>query len=248
LGRLQPGPELYEGFIRAAIEHAILPNAAWYAGTPRAAKRCSKPNGKRQGPSFISSKYGLKIMELWCECTILWKHEPCFYGWIKGNRPPKVSDEWLSTVWELKSLSGDERPEQTQLPKPIECFGIPMQQHVAPGGLCYEPFCGSGTQIVAAEATGTPLLRDRDRGEVRRRGRTPWVRTNRQQAVREGDGLVFPLEYDGGVAEAPPPWAPTTTLRCTVSSRRQTRARWRRACRDPATTNGGAGNGRASAS
>ena len=24
------GPELYEGFIRAAIEHAILPNAAWY--------------------------------------------------------------------------------------------------------------------------------------------------------------------------------------------------------------------------
>jgi ParB-like chromosome segregation protein Spo0J len=24
------GPELYEGFIKAAIEHAILPNAAWY--------------------------------------------------------------------------------------------------------------------------------------------------------------------------------------------------------------------------
>ena len=24
------GPDLYEGFIRAAIEHAIAPNAAWY--------------------------------------------------------------------------------------------------------------------------------------------------------------------------------------------------------------------------
>ena len=22
----------------------------------------------------------------------LWKHEPCFMGWIRGKRPPKVAD------------------------------------------------------------------------------------------------------------------------------------------------------------
>lgn len=26
----------------------------------------------------------------------LWKHEPCFYGGLKGNRPPKVAEDMLS--------------------------------------------------------------------------------------------------------------------------------------------------------
>jgi DNA modification methylase len=30
-------------------------------------------------------------------------------------------------------------------------FAIPMRQHTAKGGLCYEPFAGSGSQIIAAE-------------------------------------------------------------------------------------------------
>ena len=34
------GPELYEGFIKAAIEHAILPNAAWYCCTRK--RICSR--------------------------------------------------------------------------------------------------------------------------------------------------------------------------------------------------------------
>ena len=29
-----------------------------------------------------------------------------------------------------------------------------MRQHVVKGGLCYEPFSGSGSQIVAGEANG----------------------------------------------------------------------------------------------
>ena len=39
-------------------------------------------------------------------------------------------------------------------PKPLDAFGIPMRQHVARGGLCYEPFSGSGSQIMAGEANG----------------------------------------------------------------------------------------------
>jgi DNA modification methylase len=31
---------------------------------------------------------------------------------------------------------------------------IPIMQHVEVGGLCYEPFSGSGTQIMAAENLG----------------------------------------------------------------------------------------------
>ncbi|MBF0141795.1 MAG: site-specific DNA-methyltransferase, partial [Magnetococcales bacterium] len=61
--------------------------------------------------------------------------------------------ESCSSVWEMKSLSGDERPEHPT-PKPLDSFGIPMRQHTPPGGLCYEPFSGSGSQIMAGEMTG----------------------------------------------------------------------------------------------
>ncbi len=38
--------------------------------------------------------------------------------------------------------------------KPTELFAIPMRQHTEKDGLCYEPFSGSGTQLVAAEQLG----------------------------------------------------------------------------------------------
>jgi DNA modification methylase len=38
--------------------------------------------------------------------------------------------------------------------KPVELFAIPIRQHTAKGELCYEPFSGSGTQLVAAETLG----------------------------------------------------------------------------------------------
>jgi DNA modification methylase len=83
----------------------------------------------------------------------LWKHEPCFMGWLKGHKPPRVADDYLASVWDIKSLYGEERPDHPT-PKPLDCFAIPMRQHVRPGGLCYEPFSGSGSQIMAGEVTG----------------------------------------------------------------------------------------------
>jgi DNA modification methylase len=35
--------------------------------------------------------------------------------------------------------------------KPTEVFAIPMRVHTNEGDICYEPFSGSGTQIIAAE-------------------------------------------------------------------------------------------------
>ena len=84
----------------------------------------------------------------------LWKHEPCLMGWIKGNMPPKVDGaQFLSSVWDIHGLSGEERPDHPT-PKPLDCFAIPMRQHAEPGGLCYEPFSGSGSQIMAGESVG----------------------------------------------------------------------------------------------
>ncbi len=53
----------------------------------------------------------------------------------------------------MPSFAKDDPPDHPT-PKPLDAFGIPMRQHVARGGLCYEPFSGSGSQIMAGEANG----------------------------------------------------------------------------------------------
>ncbi|MBF0143212.1 MAG: site-specific DNA-methyltransferase [Magnetococcales bacterium] len=147
------GPELYEGFVRNAIDHAIDTHAAWY---------CWHASKRQAMLETVREKFGAFVHQqiIWTKTRAvmtrthyLWGHEPCFFGWIKGNRPPRVSEEYLTTVWHMAGLEGDERPEHPT-PKPLDCFAIPMKQHIQPGGLCYEPFSGSGSQIMAGEATG----------------------------------------------------------------------------------------------
>ncbi len=148
------GPELYEGFIQAAMEHAIEPNAAWYCW--HASKRQAMVEAVWEKMDALTHQQIIwrKSNTILTRTHYLWKHEPCFFGWIQGNRPPRLEDaEPTPTVWDMDTLTGDERPEHPT-PKPLEAFGIPMRQHVTKGGLCYEPFSGSGSQIVAGEANG----------------------------------------------------------------------------------------------
>lgn len=105
-----------------------------------------------------------------------WRHEPCVFGWREGEKPffrphrKKLGTVWYldfirsvpadtpaahTDVWEL-DYEGKKRPTAHMHPtvKPTEAFGIPMRVHTRPGDICYEPFSGSGSQIIAAERTG----------------------------------------------------------------------------------------------
>jgi len=112
-------------------------------------------------------------------CVILtysfysWRHEPCLLMWVKGQRPdykPKnksigsvwtvdflrsgdpATPEYHTDVWEL-DWEGKKRNPGIDHPtvKPTEVFAIPMRVHTGPGDICYEPFSGSGSQIIAGE-------------------------------------------------------------------------------------------------
>ena len=148
------GPELWDNFIAVAKEHAIDSHAAWYCWHASKRQKWLEEVWERAGAFQHQQIIWHKNNPILTRSTYLWLHEPCLYGWIRGNKPPRiVGAETGRTVWEMKSLAGEDRPDHPT-PKPLEAFGIPMRQHVPRNGLCYEPFSGSGSQIMAGEANG----------------------------------------------------------------------------------------------
>lgn len=147
------GEGLYDGFVSLAVEHAIMPDAAWY---------CWHASRKQAMLEEVWTRYGAFVHQqiIWVKdrpvlnrCWYMWQHEPCFFGWMRGNKPPRLAEDYPSTVWTLPTVtSATAVGHPTQ--KPLEVFAIPIRQHTRPGEICYEPFAGSGTQIIAAERLG----------------------------------------------------------------------------------------------
>lgn len=94
--------------------------------------------------------------------------------WIKGSKPPyrpkdksvgsvwtvdfvrqgdPTTPEYHSDVWELDWEGKKRGSNVAEHPtvKPTEVFAIPMRVHTQVGDICFEPFCGSGSQIIAGE-------------------------------------------------------------------------------------------------
>lgn len=79
-----------------------------------------------------------------------WRHELCLMGWLVGDEPPFLGERNQSTVWEVARENDKIHPTQ----KPVELFSRPIRNHLRPGQIVYEPFAGSGSNIIAAEDTG----------------------------------------------------------------------------------------------
>jgi hypothetical protein len=88
-----------------------------------------------------------------------WMHEPCFYVRRKGKSVPWYGPRDQHTVWQAPSpkqiFSGS---KEVKLPhpcqKPILLFRRPIENHLQPGEVVFDPFLGSGTCMAAAEETG----------------------------------------------------------------------------------------------
>lgn len=145
-----------EGFFRAVFTNVLsvlAPHAAVYCW--HAHKRC-----------------GL-IQRIWAELGILdhqqivwvkptavfgraywhFRHEPCLMGWRTGSKPRHDGANEQDSVWELdydgRARASSDHPTQ----KPVEIFERPILKHTRPGAVCFEPFSGSGSQLIAAEKT-----------------------------------------------------------------------------------------------
>ena len=120
------------------------------------------------------------------------RHEPCMMGWKQGDKPEHNGAHEHDSVWEVDwdgkaRVVGNEHPTE----KPVELFTRPMKKHTHVGDLVFEPFSGSGSQLIAAERTGrrcraieiSPPFVD---VAIRR-----WQKATGNEATLDGDGRTF---------------------------------------------------------
>jgi DNA modification methylase len=88
-----------------------------------------------------------------------WSHEPCWVVRKAGAKVPFRGSRDQATIWHVPSpkmiMGGSSEPaldHPTQ--KPLVLFETPIRNHLKAGEPLYEPFCGSGTALIAAERTG----------------------------------------------------------------------------------------------
>lgn len=78
-----------------------------------------------------------------------WRHENCWYAFMKGAKHRWFGERDKTTVWEVRKDANSDYEHPMQ--KPVELFVIPLRHHTAEGEICFEPFAGSGAQLIAAE-------------------------------------------------------------------------------------------------
>jgi len=148
------GEELYDGFVAAAVAHAIAEDAAWYCWHASRNQAMLERVWERYGAFVHQQIIWVKDRPILTRSWYMWQHEPCFFGWVKGQKPPRLDDkEFLATIWNFPTIPAGERTDHPTS-KPVELFAIPMTQHTRLGEVCYEPFSGSGSQQVAGEQNG----------------------------------------------------------------------------------------------
>ncbi|MDH5528253.1 MAG: site-specific DNA-methyltransferase [Nitrospirota bacterium] len=195
---IEDGEQFFRDLFETAIGH-LEDNAAWYCW--HAHKRAALIEKVWAGLGVLNHQ-----QIVWVKPTALhsysffpWRHEPCLMGWKQGNKPAHDGDNShaVTSVWEL-DWEGNTRPVGNEHPtqKPLEVFAIPMRKHTQPGDICYEPFSGSGSQLIAGERLGRKVYAMEISPAFVDVAIKRWQEATGKDAVLDGDGRTF-----GQVAE-----------------------------------------------
>jgi len=153
------GIELYRRFVDMAIKHAITRDAAWYCWHASRRQMMLESVWNEAGAFVHQQIIWVKTRPVLTYSLYLWQHEPCLFGWIKGEKPKafraevgKRASEFPTTVWAVPSSEIETDAHPTS--KPCKLFSLPIEMRTERGDICYEPFSGSGSQLVAAQQLG----------------------------------------------------------------------------------------------
>jgi site-specific DNA-methyltransferase (adenine-specific) len=105
--------------------------------------------------AMVDAGWLLKQQLIWVKNSMVmgrqdyqWKHEPCLYGWLKGDSHKWYSDRKQTTVIEFdRPNRNGEHPTM----KPIGLFAYQIENSSKKGDIVIDAFGGSGTTMVACE-------------------------------------------------------------------------------------------------
>jgi DNA modification methylase len=160
-----------------AWQPSLKPNAAWLIWHASETRSLFEQAMRECGIHIHQEIIWVKPVFVIGFATYYFKHEPALFGWFKGKKPyvrRRFFDGRETTVWnddqqgdvlaEIHQNSsvwfidwqGKKRNSKAQHPteKPVEIFARPIRNHTKPGEICLEPFCGSGSQVLAGEQEG----------------------------------------------------------------------------------------------
>lgn len=139
----------------AAVEHALSPAAAWYVWHAGLKAHCFHEAIAAAGAKVRHQIIWVKPALILGRGHYHWQHEPCFMGWGKAQPPDfgrGANERDQTTVWQIPGVPVGERKELGHAtPKPVALFEIPLVKHLKVHEICYEPFAGTGPQLIAAE-------------------------------------------------------------------------------------------------
>jgi DNA modification methylase len=110
--------------------------------------------------SLAATGFAVRSQIIWAKERLVlsrgdyhWQHEPCWYAVRAKGKGHWTGDRTQTTLWHIPSRDQDAATiHGTQ--KPVDCMRRPILNNSSPGQAVYEPFCGSGSLIIAAETTG----------------------------------------------------------------------------------------------
>jgi DNA modification methylase len=128
-----------------------------------------------------------------------WQHEPCWYAVRKGRKGRWQGNRSQSTRWDIAARDDSGHGHGTQ--KPVEAMLRPMLNNSVAGQAVYEPFCGSGTSLVAAEMSGRQCLAIELNPAYVDVAVQRWEDFSGEKAHREGDDAPFERGDRGSQAD-----------------------------------------------
>lgn len=111
----------------------------------------------RHEPCYFAVKKGeqagwagdRKQQTVWADVVDSWAgSDPLFAGRVDETTVLAFGAE-MTTVWEIGYGGEDEKATVHGTQKPVECMARPIRNHAA--GLVFDPFCGTGSTIIACE-------------------------------------------------------------------------------------------------
>jgi DNA modification methylase len=139
-----------------SVEHALDKNARLYlfggvSNFALYAKLWDYYLGREPGVVvWAKDNFVLRALGYHCQFELL------YWGAMGVGGAAKFwyGDRKQSDVWNVARENETDHPNE----KPVEVFARPMRNSAPPGGIVFDPFCGSGASMVAAEQTGRRLF------------------------------------------------------------------------------------------